>query len=522
MRNLVLVLGDQLNHDSAAFDGFDQRLDAVWMAEVAEEATHVWCHKLRIALFFSAMRHFRDELAARGCRVRYTEMPGRPELDRGPDFAAVLRKDLVELAPQKLILVQPGDFRVLQSMRRLATEMPAALELRPDRHFYCDTAEFDAYAAGKKQFILENFYRHLRKKHSVLMTASGKPVGGAWNFDRQNRQRFSEKLAHSVPRPASFPPDTTTRQVLRLVAKRFQDHPGLLEYFDLPIARNQALTMLNHFIHSGLPEFGPYQDAMWGDEPFLFHSRLSSSLNLKLIAPRDCIEAAVSAYTAGTAPIESVEGFVRQVLGWREYIRGMYWRFMPEYADLNWLDQHLDLPSFYWDGRTNMRCFQQTMRHVLRHAYAHHIQRLMVVGLFSLLFGCHPRKFHEWHMAMYTDAIDWVSLPNTVGMSQYGDGGLVGTKPYCATGNYINRMSNFCGRCRYDYRQPAGDTACPFTTLYWDFLDRQRERLKNNRRMQIQLQNLVEKRHDANTFLEIRRRSEQLRRNWSEILVHDD
>jgi len=521
MRNLVLVLGDQLNQDSAAFDGFDQRQDAVWMAEVAEEATHVWCHKLRIALFFSAMRHFRDELAARGCRIHYTEMPERPELDRGRDFATVLHKDLLALTPQKLILVQPGDFRVLQSIRRLATEMAAVLELRPDRHFYCDTAEFAEYAAGKKQLILENFYRRLRKKHSLLISANGKPAGGAWNFDRQNRHRFSEKQLHAIPRPASFLPDAITRQVLELVSKRFRDHPGSLEHFNLPVTRDQALAMLSHFIESGLPQFGPYQDAMWMDEPFLFHSRLSSSLNLKLIDPRECVEAAVSAYAAGAAPIESVEGFVRQILGWREFIRGVYWHFMPGYADLNHLDHQLDLPSFYWDGRTNLHCFQQTLRHVLRHAYSHHIERLMVVGLFSLLFGCHPKQFHEWHMAMYADAIDWVSLPNTLGMSQYGDGGLVGTKPYCATGNYINRMSNYCGRCRYDHRQAAGDAACPFTTLYWDFLDGRQEWLKNNRRMQIQLQNLADKRHDAKAFLEIKRRAEQLRRNWSEILVDD-
>jgi deoxyribodipyrimidine photolyase-related protein len=279
-----------------------------------------------------------------------------------------------------------------------------------------------------------------------------------------------------------------------MVESRFADHPGSLEHFSLPVTHDEAVRAVRDFVEHRLAEFGTYEDAMWTDEPFLYHSRLSAALNVKLVSPRYCIDKAQEAYEAGAAPLNSVEGFVRQILGWREFVRGVYWHHMPAYGEMNALEcSDRGVPGLFWDGETDMRCVAQCMRSVLDHAYAHHIPRLMVLGQLALLSGVHPFEFHQWHMAMYADAIDWVSLPNTLGMSQYGDGGIVGTKPYCATGKYINRMSNYCSDCPYDPDQATGDGACPFTTLYWDFLARHRKRFERNRRMGFQMKNLERK-----------------------------
>ncbi len=514
MRNLVLVLGDQLDHLSSAFKSFDQETDAIWMAEVPEEATHVWCHKLRIAYFFSAMRHFRDECNKKGRRVHYHELSRRPANDRGKSFGDILTKDARRLKPDKLIVVEPGDFRVLDCLRQTAAKLGVELEIRPDRHFYCSIEDFHRYAEGRKSLRLEFFYRDMRKKHAVLLDESGEPVGGQWNFDHDNRESFHQGGPDDLPQPKFFAPDAVTKQVIELVRSRFADHPGNLDHFILPVMRRQARAFLKNFIANVLPNFGRWEDAMWNDEPFLYHSRLSAILNLKLLNPRECVDAAVDAYRTGRAPINSVEGFVRQILGWREFIRGVYWLKMPEYIELNHFDHQLKLPAFFWDGETDMNCVRQSMRHVINHGYAHHIHRLMVLGNFAQLWGVHPRKFHDWHMAMYLDAIDWVSLPNTLGMSQYGDGGIVGTKPYCSSGNYINKMSNFCKNCRFDYKQRVGEDACPFTTLYWEFMDRHYDRLSDNPRMKFPIKNLEKLRKKPIELAAIRERADELRNMW--------
>jgi deoxyribodipyrimidine photolyase-related protein len=510
LRHLVLVLGDQLDPAAAAFDGFDPKCDAVWMAELEEETTHVRCHKLRIALFFAAMRHFRDELRGRGIEVHYTEIPRRRSRDRGADFTSVLEKDVRELRPQKLVLTRPGDFRVLTSLEEAARKLDVDLEMREDRHFYSSPTEFSEWADGRKQLVQETFYRTLRRKHRILVGEDGEPEGGRWNFDEENRRTFGRQGPGRIRPPRRFAPDALTREVLGMVEARFADHPGSLENFDLPVTPRDALSFLRDFVRYRLPDFGPYEDAMWTCEPFLFHSRLSVALNLKLLDPRECVAAAVAAYRAGRAPLDSVEGFVRQIVGWREFVRGIYWHFMPRYIENNALDcEDRDVPSFFWDGRTEMRCVREGMQSVLDHGYAHHIVRLMVLGLFAQLLGVHPRRFHEWHMALYLDAIDWVSLPNTLGMSQYGDGGIMATKPYCASGAYVKRMSNFCGGCRYDPKQAVGEKACPFTTLYWDFLARHRKRFAANRRMAMQIRNLDRK--PATDLAAIRRQAKALR-----------
>ncbi|MEQ9410493.1 MAG: cryptochrome/photolyase family protein [Fuerstiella sp.] len=521
MRNLVLVLGDQLDHTSSAFDSFDVERDVVWMAEVAEETTHVWCHKLRITLFLSAMRHFRDELIRKKRSVEYHEMSPHASDDVGTSLGEVLATDAARLKPERLVMTEPGDDRVRRQLQQVADDLGLNLEIRPDRHFYCSVDEFADYAEGRSGLMLEYFYRHLRKKHDVLMDGD-EPAGGQWNFDHDNRDSFGRAGPGELPQQKTFAPDTVTADVIQLVKARFADHPGSAEHFTLPVTRRQAKAFLKHFIEHALPDFGRWEDAMWTDEAFLYHSRLSAPLNMKLLNPRECVQAAVDAFRTGHAPLQSVEGFVRQILGWREFIRGVYWLKMPGYQQLNHLDHQLELPSFFWDGETEMNCVRQSMQHVINHGYSHHIHRLMVLGNFAQLWGADPRLFHEWHMAMYLDAVDWVSLPNTLGMSQYGDGGIVGTKPYCSSGNYINKMSNFCKGCRFDYRKRVGDDACPFTTLYWEFMDRHHDRLKENQRMKFPLSNLRKMRQKPEKLAEIHRRADALRNAKASILCGPD
>lgn len=494
MRNLVLVLGDQLDRESAAFDGFDSSLDAVWMAENVEESTHVWCHKLRLAVFFSAMRHFRSELTSRNVRVIYHELQADARQDSGECFGEILKARCREEKPDKLIILEPGDYRVKVMLESAAEELGVELEQREDRHFYATTDEFREWADGRKSLLLETWYRKLRKDHNVLMD-DGEPAGGAWNFDKDNRESFGKNGPDGVKAPRSFRPDDVTNGVIDLVNDRFAEHPGTTDHFDLPVTRKEALALLRDFVEHRLPTFGTHQDAMWTGGHFHSHSRLSCAINLKLLRPREVVEKAVAAYESGDAPINSVEGFVRQVLGWREYVRGVYWLKMPGYLERNALQASAPVPQFFWDGKTDMACVAESMRNVLDHGYAHHIQRLMVLGLFSQLAGVDPLEFHEWHMAMYLDAIDWVSAPNTIGMSQWADGGFVGSKPYCASGNYINRMSNYCKGCRYSPSEATGDDACPFTTLYWDFLDRHQKQFSSNNRMGMQLKNLDRKKN---------------------------
>lgn len=489
LRHLVIVLGDQLDLESAAFDDFDADRDAIWMAEVAEEATHVWSHKARIALFLSAMRHFRDALHMRGWTVLYRELD---DLNNLGSFTAEIAAVLRNRRPLKLVLVEPGEFRVKQDIERTAANLGVSLEIRQDRHFLCTHEEFAQHAEGRKQLRMEYFYREMRRKTGVLVEG-GKPTGGEWNYDSKNRQTFGASGPGDLPLPPSFPPDSVTKEVLDVVDRQFDSHPGRLDTFDWPVTRQQAQTALDDFVAHRLPFFGKFQDAMWTNEPFLYHSLISSSLNLKLLHPLEPIEAAVSTLESGGAAINSVEGFVRQILGWREYIRGVYWRYMPEYRDRNQLGANLELPSFYWTGATDMNCLHQSISQTLDYGYAHHIQRLMVTGLFALLFGVRPLAVHEWYLAVYVDAVEWVELPNTLGMSQFADGGVMASKPYVATGKYIQRMSNYCVDCRYDPAKACGEDACPFTTLYWDFLQRHRVQLEKNQRMVMQVRNLDRK-----------------------------
>jgi deoxyribodipyrimidine photolyase-related protein len=501
LRCLVIVLGDQLDLDASAFDGFDPAQDAVWMAEVAEESTHIASSKQRTALFLSAMRHFALALDLAGRPLQYTRLDD--PANRG-SLAAELRAALARLAPQRVVMTAPGDWRVLQALKAVAAEAGLALELRDDRHFYTTVRDFAAHAKGRKQLRLEYFYREQRKRHGVLMTADGQPEGGQWNFDADNRETFGAKGPGALPDPRRFEPDAVTAEVIALVNQRLADHPGRLNSFAWPVTRKQALEALRAFIEDRLPLFGKYEDAMWPGEPWLYHSQLSAALNLKLLHPREAVAAAEAAYRAGLVPLASAEGFIRQIMGWREYVRGIYWTQMPDYLDRNALDAQQALPDWYWTGDTDMACLKDAITQTLQHGYAHHIQRLMVTGLFALLLGVRPQAVHAWYLGVYVDAVEWVELPNTLGMSQYGDGGLMASKPYVATGKYIQRMGGPCAGCRYDPSLREGDKACPYTTLYWDFLMRHEGLLAKNPRMALQVKNLARMSEDQQTAVKQR------------------
>ena len=491
LRHLVLVLGDQLDRDAAAFDGFDATQDAVWMAEVSDEATHVWSAKQRTTVFLAAMRHFARGLRDDGIPLLYRALTADVAATPDCSLADALQATLKAHRVQRVLLVEPGEWRLRESLQQAAVECGVPLELRPDRHFLCSREEFAAHSKGRKQLRMEYFYREMRRRHGVLVQTDGSPVGGEWNYDTENRGAFGANGPGFVPDTPRFAPDAITQGVIDLVNTRFASHPGSLAQFGWPVTRAQALQGLASFVEDRLPQFGLWQDAMWGGQPWLYHAHIGSALKLKLLNPREVINAVEHAHTTGDAPLAAVEGFIRQVLGWREYVRGIYWQQMPGYATLNALDAQQPLPGWYWTGGTDMRCLADAIGQTLEHGYAHHIQRLMVTGLYALLLGVQPQQVHAWYLAVYVDAVEWVEMPNVLGMSQFADGGLMASKPYAATGKYIQRMSNHCKGCRYKPDQRTGAQACPFTTLYWDFLARHADRLAKNPRMALQVKNLA-------------------------------
>ena len=486
LRHLVLILGDQLDEEASALRDFDPNQDAIWMAEVDEESTHVMSAKQRTTVFLSAMRHFAERLTARGWSVQYSLLDAA---DNTGTLAGELEKVIQQTQPNQLLMTAPGDWRVLQSLRGVARQHGLDLKVRDDSHFFSTVREFAQHAQGRKQLRLEYFYREMRHKTGILMEGL-KPVGGQWNFDAENRGSFGKHGPGLLPAPSRFAPDAITQAVIELVNQRFAQHPGTLSSFGWPVTREQALIALAEFIAHRLPSFGLYQDAMWEGEVWLYHSHLSCALNLKLLNPREVVAAAENAFRSGHAPLQAVEGFVRQILGWREYVRGIYWTQMPDYAQRNAQEAHAALPDFYWTGQTDMACLRDAIQQTLAHGYAHHIQRLMVTGLYALLLGVEPQQVHRWYLGVYVDAVEWVELPNTLGMSQFADGGLMASKPYVASGKYIDRMSNHCKGCRFNPALSTGASACPFTTLYWNYLDRHADTLAKNPRMLMQLKNL--------------------------------
>lgn len=496
---LAVVFGDQLDLDAAIIRSLAPD-DTVLMMEVANESQYIPSHMQRTTLFLSAMRHFAAELIEQKIRVKYITLDDPKNTGA---FETEIARACAALNPSEIVCTHPGEWRVMAMLERVRDSTGIPLRIMPDEHFFTTVEEFAAWAKGRNSLTMEFFYREQRRKTGYLMEGSGKsakPTGDTWNFDKENRLPFGKQGPNPKPRiPSSFKIDEITREVLAAIKRVLPDLPGSIDSFAWPVTRKQALASLNDFIKYRLANFGAYEDAMWTGEPTLYHSILSSSLNMKLLNPRECCERAIESYESGNAPLQSVEAFVRQIIGWREFVRGVYWLEGPEYADRNGLEQQGKLPDFYWTAETDMACMKACVGQVLDTGYGHHIQRLMVTGNFALISGVHPRAVSDWYLGMFVDGVDWVTLPNALGMVMHADRrpnatkgatGLVGTKPYAASGKYIERMSNYCTNCKYKPAERSGASACPVTVFYWDFLIRTREKLAQNQRMAMILKNV--------------------------------
>lgn len=472
MSRLVLVLGDQLSERGAALKAADKARDVVVMAEVADETAYVPHHPKKIALIFAAMRKFAAQLREDGWDVRYTELD---DTQNAGSICGELLRRVEETGASEVIATEPGEWRLINALRHC----PLKVRLLEDDRFIASHAMFDQWAEGRKALRMEYFYREMRRKTGLLMEGDD-PAGEQWNFDHDNRKPAPDAVMHN---PLWFEPDAVTKEVLDLVEERFPNNFGKLRPFGFATDRAQAQQALAHFIDHALPRFGDYQDAMLDGNRFLYHSLLSAYMNIGFLDPLEVCQAVEKYYEKGDVPINAAEGFIRQIIGWREYVRGIYFREGPDYPDRNVLKHNRKLPWFYWSAETDMRCVAKAVEQTRDEAYAHHIQRLMVTGNFGLLAGVDPHALHEWYLSVYIDAFEWVEAPNTVGMSQFADGGIIASKPYVSSGNYINKMSDHCKPCAYSVAAKTGKNACPFNLLYWHFMDRHRDRFEGNPRM---------------------------------------
>ena len=471
------VLGDQCTVSLSALEDLDPAQDVVVMSEVMSECTYVKHHPKKIVLVLSAMRHFAAELEARGIRVDYVRLddPANTGSLRGEVVRAVGRH-----RPERVVATECGEWRLEEDMRGWGAAAGVEVEVRDDKRFLCRKQEFRAWAAARRGLRMEFFYREMRKRYGVLMDGD-LPQGGRWNFDPENRKPLPKTM--NPPPVPQYPPDAITLEVIDLVAARFGEHFGDIEGFGFAVTAADAERALEDFVLNRLPLFGDWQDTMKTGESTMYHALISTSVNTGLLCPLAACRAAEAAYRAGTAPLNAVEGFIRQILGWREYVRGIYWLMVPEYRTLNGLGAERALPALYWTGETKMNCLHQAVTETKRNAYAHHIQRLMVLGNFALIAGLRPDEVDEWYLIVFADAYEWVEMPNVRGMALHADGGIMGSKPYAASGAYINRMSDYCRGCHYNVREAVGERGCPFNALYWDFIARHGERFAQNNRM---------------------------------------
>lgn len=483
---LRFVLGDQLSRQLSSLRDLDPARDVVLMAEVDDECTYVRHHPKKIAFVLSAMRHFAQRLRREGIVVDYRPLDAAG--NRG-SLRAELQAAVDRHRPARVVITEPGEWRLWQEMQDWQRAIGVPEEIRSDDRFLLSRTAFAAWAEGRRQLRMETFYREMRRRTGLLMTASGEPEGGQWNFDKENRKRLP--LGVRPPPAVTVPPDELTRAVLTLVRERFAHHFGDLEPFGFAVTAEDAERVFARFLAGCLRHFGDYQDAMRQGERTLFHSQISLYLNVGLLDPLAVCRRVEAAYRAGRAPLNAAEGFIRQIIGWREYVRGIYWLKMPAYAESNALAATRPLPAFYWSGETDMNCLRQCITQTKEDAYAHHIQRLMVTGNFALLAGIAPEEINAWYLAVYADAFEWVELPNTHGMAIHADGGQMASKPYAASGAYINRMSDYCRHCAHDVRDATGERACPFNFLYWDFIARHAERFARNPRMAMPLRSLA-------------------------------
>jgi deoxyribodipyrimidine photolyase-related protein len=477
-KTLRLILGDQLNDQHSWYRKVDREITYVLM-EVMQEATYVTHHIQKVAAFFAGMREFARQLREKGHHVIYTVLDD-------PENRQCFSENIQHLIDrhhfQRFEYQLPDEYRLDQQLGELTRTLTIPSAIFDSEHFLTARQDVKDFFAGKKRFLMESFYRHMRKKYQLLMDGE-KPVGGQWNYDIKNRQRYDEKVP--IPEPRHF--ENNVQPIVKMLDHMRVPTIGEIDsgHSFWPKNGTQARALLQHFVSNGLPFFGRYQDAMTTRSVSLFHSRLSFALNTKMLHPLFVIKAAIRTYenTPDRIGIEQVEGFVRQILGWREYMRGLYWHLMPEFEFMNYFNHTNPLPAYYWTADTQMNCLKHAIDQSLTHAYAHHIQRLMVTGNFALLAGVAPREVDAWYLGIYSDAVQWVELPNTLGMSQYADGGIIATKPYVSSARYIHNMSDYCGDCQYNYKEPFGDRSCPFNSMFWGFLNRHRNLLQKNPRI---------------------------------------
>ena len=483
MTTLIPVLGDQLSHSLSSLARQDKNASIILMTEVDEEAEYVPHHKAKMAYILSAMRHFAADLRSAGWTVDYVKLT---DADNSGSFTGEVARAIERHNVTAVRVTEAGEWRVKSMLDSWPDRFDIPVAILADDRFLCTHSEFESWARDRKQLRMEYFYRDMRRKSGLMMNGDA-PEGGQWNFDAENRKPANRDLI--MPRPLYFEPDDITSDVIQMVEHRFPANMGQTQAFGFAVTRADALKQQQHFLKHALPSFGDYQDAMLTGAPFLWHSILSPYINSGLLDPLELCRAVEAEFQAGKVPINAAEGFIRQVIGWREYVRGIYWHAGPDYVHSNALDARRPLPAFYWTGDTDMHCMSQAIGQTMEHAYAHHIQRLMITGNFALLAGIDPVEVHEWYLAVYADAYEWVELPNSLGMSQFADGGMLASKPYAASGAYINRMSDYCGNCKYDVKQRTGPKACPFNALYWDFVARNADKLRKNPRMAMPYKN---------------------------------
>lgn len=475
--SLIFIFCDQLSMSLSSLKQI-KKDDMILMCEQISELTYIKHHPKKIAFMLSAMRHFAEELRKKNYNVRYIDIE---HPDNTGSIKTEIERTLALYQPKKFIVTEPSEFRHLLMLQAIISKLNIPVEIHTDTRFLCTIQEFKNWATGKKQLRMEFFYREMRKNYGILTDTDGGPTGGAWNFDKENRKPPHENMISH--KRISFKKDQITKDVIVIVKEKFSDNFGDLEPFYYAVTRKQALKELKHFIKEILPYFGDYQDAMMTGQPYLYHSLLASYLNAGLLEPLEICQLAEEAYKNELVELNNVEGFIRQILGWREYVRGVYWTFMPKYAEMNYLGSTENLPKLYWGGHTDMFCMAEVVKQTQQHAYSHHIQRLMITGNFALLAGIDVKQVQKWYLEVYSDAYEWVEMPNTLGMALFGDGGIIASKPYAASGNYIRKMSNFCDNCIYNSSELLTDNACPFNALYWDFIARHETKLNKNQRM---------------------------------------
>jgi deoxyribodipyrimidine photolyase-related protein len=474
---LIVVLGDQLSLNLSALRAGNKSQDVVLLMEVWQEASYVKHHQKKIAFLFSAMRHFASELRELGWTVDYVFLDDPANTG---SFSGEVARALDRHRAKTIVVTEAAEWRVQQDMQTWQARFNCDVSILEDDRFVASHEQFRRWAGDRKQLRMEYFYRDMRRKTGLLMDAN-QPAGGLWNFDSENRKKPHAGINFVLP--TRFPVDLISSEVMTLVANRFSQHIGELEPFWFAVTRADANLALQHFLAFSLPQFGDYQDAMLREQKYLAHSVIAQYINCGLLDPLETCRAAEARFRSGLAPLNAVEGFIRQIIGWREYVRGIYWLHMPGYVERNFFNAQRALPSFYWTGNTKLACLHHVITQTIEEAYAHHIQRLMVTGNFAMLIGVNPHAVHEWYLAVYADAYEWVEAPNVIGMSQFADGGLLGSKPYAASGAYINKMSDYCQGCAFNVKEKSGPTACPFNYLYWDFLARNRHLLQGNPRL---------------------------------------